>query len=46
VLLKPYDEYYADYAEKVAELLGQYPLGEPIVGEAAQKDFIGCSGRS
>jgi type I restriction enzyme R subunit len=40
VLLKPYGEYYNDYAEKVIELLGTFPLGKPIVGEAAQKDFI------
>lgn len=40
VLLKPYGEYYDDYADKVAELLRAVPLGEPIVGEAAQKDFI------
>jgi type I restriction enzyme R subunit len=46
VLLKPYVHYYADYAEKVDELLEAFPLGAPIIGEAAQKEFIGCSGRS
>nr|WP_241156115.1 type I restriction endonuclease subunit R [Leucobacter chromiireducens] len=40
VLLKPYGEYYNDYAEKVAELLNAFPLGEQIIGEAAQKEFI------
>ncbi|MDF2049864.1 type I restriction endonuclease subunit R [Arthrobacter sp. Cr_A7] len=40
VLLKPYDEYYSDYAEKVTELLAAFPLGVPIIGEAAQKEFI------
>lgn len=40
VLLKPYAEYYGQYESKVAELLALYPLGEPIVGEQAQKDFI------
>ncbi|MRS12984.1 MAG: type I restriction endonuclease subunit R [Actinobacteria bacterium] len=40
VLLRPYGEYYAEYSEKVAELLASYPLGAPIVGESAQKDFI------
>ena len=40
VLLKPYGEYYNDYAEKVTELLGAFPLGQPIIGEAAQKEFI------
>ncbi|WP_412168998.1 type I restriction endonuclease subunit R [Curtobacterium flaccumfaciens pv. flaccumfaciens] len=40
VLLKPYGEYYDDYADKVTELVHVFPLGEPIVGEAAQKEFI------
>jgi type I restriction enzyme R subunit len=40
VLLKPYTEYYAEYAEKATELLQEFPLGEPIIGEAAQKAFI------
>lgn len=40
VLLKPYDEYYDDYVEKVTELLNAFPLGEPIIGEAVQKQFI------
>jgi len=44
VLLKPYDEYYNDYAEKVTELLAAFPIGEPIVGEAAQRAFISLLG--
>ncbi|MBP6434954.1 MAG: type I restriction endonuclease subunit R [Pontixanthobacter sp.] len=40
VLLKPYAEYYGEYEKRVAELLGTYPLGQPIIGEAAQKAFI------
>lgn len=44
VLLKPYGDYYGDYAEKVGELLAKYPLGTTIVGESAQKDFIGLFG--
>ncbi|GAA2182274.1 type I restriction endonuclease subunit R [Brooklawnia cerclae] len=40
VLLKPYGDYYSEYAEKVTELLASFPLGQPIVGEDAQKDFI------
>jgi len=40
VLLKPYGDYYATYAEKVQELLEQFPLGAPIVGEESQKAFI------
>lgn len=43
-VLKPYTEYYADYAEKVDELLATYPLGEQIIGEQAQKDFIALFG--
>ncbi len=40
VLLRPYGDYYADYAERVAELLARFPLGERIAGEQAQRDFI------
>lgn len=40
VLLKPYREYYDEYAKKVEELLTNYPLGQPIIGETAQKEFI------
>jgi type I restriction enzyme, R subunit len=40
VVLKPYGEYHTDYADKVSDLLARFPLGSPIVGEAAQKDFI------
>lgn len=40
VLLKPYRDYYDEYAAKVADLLARYPLGEPIAGETAQKEFI------
>jgi type I restriction enzyme R subunit len=40
VLLRPFGEYYADYAQKVATLLEAFPLGDRIIGEAAQKDFI------
>ena len=44
VLLKPYADYYEQYAEKVGELLAQFPVTEPIVGEAAQKAFIALFG--
>jgi type I restriction enzyme R subunit len=44
VLLKPYDDYYAEYADKVQELLATFPLDEQIVGESAQKEFISLLG--
>ncbi|WP_066302420.1 type I restriction endonuclease subunit R [Arthrobacter luteolus] len=44
VLLKPYPEYYSEYQEKVDELLAAYPLGSPITGESAQKEFIALFG--
>lgn len=44
VLLKPYGDYYAEYAERATELLQQFPLGDQIVGEAAQKAFIALFG--
>lgn len=40
VLLAPYAEYAGEYAQKVAELRERFPLGEPVVGEGAQKAFI------
>ncbi|PPL18642.1 type I restriction endonuclease subunit R [Microterricola pindariensis] len=45
VLLKPYGDYYCEYADKVGELLASFPLGQQIVGEAAQKEFIGLFGQ-
>jgi type I restriction enzyme R subunit len=45
VLLKPYGGYYSEYAEKVAELLKQFPLRTPIIGESAQKTFIALLGK-
>ena len=44
VLLNPYDEYYAGYAERVNELLSTFPLDGPIIGEAAQRAFIALYG--
>ena len=44
VLLKPFAEYYNEYAERVAELQAEFPLGQPITGEAAQKAFIALFG--
>ncbi|MCE0509356.1 type I restriction endonuclease subunit R [Microbacterium sp. KKR3/1] len=44
VLLKPYQDYYGDYVEKVTELLQRFPLGIQIIGESAQKDFIALFG--
>jgi type I restriction enzyme R subunit len=50
VLLKTYEEYYngyddkgeykPGYAELIATLTTQYPLGQPILGEEAEKEFI------
>jgi type I restriction enzyme R subunit len=50
VLLKTYEEYYKGYEEKgehkpgyeelIATLTTQFPLGQPILGEEAEKDFI------
>ena len=40
VLLKPFDEYYEEYAARVGELLDNFPAGEQITGESAEKEFI------
>ena len=45
VLLKPYGDYYTEYSKRTQELLGKFPLGEPVIGEAAQKDFIALYGQ-
>lgn len=44
VLLKPYREYYDEYAEKVGDLLDDFPLGMQIIGEQKQKEFIALYG--
>ena len=51
VLLKSYNDYYygyedvngkqvKGYEERIAELLQKYPLGQQLLGETAEKDFI------
>lgn len=40
VVLKPYEEYLEAYKEKVSQLLEGFPLGEQIIGEQAQKNFL------
>jgi len=44
VLLKPYHDYYSEYAEKITELLDVYPLDQQILGEEAEKEFIALFG--
>ena len=44
VLLKPYRDYYVEYAEKVGDLLDEFPLGMQIIGEVKQKEFIALFG--
>lgn len=55
VLLKSYEDYYygyeddkgkkqLGYEERIALLFQKYPLGEPIIGEQAKKDFIVAMG--
>ena len=44
VLLKPYQDFYAEYQQIVGELLTTFPVGAEIVGESAQKEFIGLFG--
>ena len=44
VLLKPYAEYFGEYADKVTELREGFPLGVQIIGERAQKGFIALFG--
>lgn len=55
VLLKDYMSYYMGYTDEkgkyhpgyidlTAEMLNKFPEGEPIVGEAAEREFIGLFG--
>lgn len=44
VILKPYRDYYAEYSDRANDLLDKFPLGEPIMGETAQKEFIALFG--
>ena len=44
VLLKPYGDYYNEYVSRVTQLLDRYPLGQQIIGETAQKEFIALFG--
>jgi type I restriction enzyme R subunit len=39
VLLKPYREYFDEYAEKITELLANFRPGAQIIGEEAQSVF-------
>ncbi len=44
VLLKPYSDYYSEYSSRVSDLLDLFPLGQQIIGETAQKEFIALFG--
>ena len=54
VLLKSYNDYYygyddngkhqKGYEERIAELIQKYPLGQQILGETAEKEFITAFG--
>lgn len=40
VLLKPYKEYLGEYLDRLSDLTEKFPLGEQIVGEDNEKEFI------
>ena len=40
VLLKPFQDYYSEYSASVETLKTEFPPGEPIVGETAEKSFV------
>lgn len=55
VLLKSYNDYYygyedehgkrqKGYEERIAELIQKYPIGQQIVGESSEKEFIASFG--
>ena len=56
VLIRTFDEYYNGYTDEngkrvkgykdlIADLIAIFPLGEPITGEKAEKDFIALWGK-
>jgi len=44
VVLKPYGEYYTEYAARVTELLDRFVPGQQIVGEQDQREFVALLG--
>lgn len=40
VLLRPYLEYFEEYAEKVSQLQQQFQAGQQIIGEENQAEFV------
>lgn len=44
VLLKPYGDYYTEYEKQINTLVALFPLGDPILSEAKQKEFISLFG--
>ncbi|QII05551.1 type I restriction endonuclease subunit R [Rhodococcoides fascians A25f] len=44
VVLKPFGDYYEQYSDRVNETLSKFPLGQPIIGEQAQREFIALFG--
>jgi type I restriction enzyme R subunit len=40
VLLRPYQDYFSEYLERLNELKTQFPPGEHIVGEQAEREFV------
>ena len=45
VLLRPYKEYFAEYQDKVDEMFECFPVGQEIVGEQNERDFIKLYGK-
>jgi len=40
VLLKPYQDYYSEYSASVEKLKAEFPPGQLVVGESAEKSFV------
>ncbi len=40
ILLKPYVEYYEEYRGLIEKITSTFPVGEPIIGETPQQEFI------
>jgi len=45
VLLKPYQEYYEDYQDKIDQLTAEFPLNKELIGEENERNFVKLYGK-
>jgi len=45
VLLKPYQEYYEEYQDKIDQLTAEFPLNKELIGEESKRNFVKLYGK-